>query len=119
VGAQGAGDRELRKPTGTAGQPAQDLQSGGIGITIDLNAATGEFRILRVVPGGPAAFAGLSAGTILWEVDGRSLRGLTTAQVVAAIRGKPGTKVRLKMERDDGMIIEMSLERRDLSSLQK
>ncbi len=50
--------------------------------------------------GSPAEKAGLQRGDRIVEVDGQSVNGMTVDQVVAAIRGKEGTSVALKVHRE-------------------
>lgn len=47
----------------------------------------------------PAAKAGLKAGDILLEIDGKDLEGKTTAEVSSLLRGEIGTSFMLKVER--------------------
>ncbi len=64
-------------------------------------------RIERVVPGSPAARAGLRPGDVLLTVDGKAL--YTAACLAEALAGKPaGAVVRLKLQRD-GQTLERTL----------
>lgn len=48
----------------------------------------------------PAAKAGLQAGDALLEVDGKSVKGKTTSDVVKMLKGVPNTKVTVKVQRE-------------------
>jgi carboxyl-terminal processing protease len=61
----------------------------------------------------PAAEAGLLAGDILLYVDTMNCIGKTTKQVSDALRGKPGTKVKLTIQRD-GNTIYKTITRKDI-----
>ncbi|MGC8634353.1 MAG: S41 family peptidase [Candidatus Limnocylindrales bacterium] len=58
--------------------------------------------IVEVIENAPAARAGLRAGDAILEVDGKSVSGMTTDQVVGAIRGPRGTTVALRIGRGTG-----------------
>jgi len=47
----------------------------------------------------PADKAGLQVGDKILEIDGRSAKGFDAAQVSALLKGDPGTKVNLKVEK--------------------
>jgi carboxyl-terminal processing protease len=57
--------------------------------------------IVQTMPRSPARAAGVQAGDVILAVDGQSVRGLTLGQIVARVRGKPGTVVRLRLARRD------------------
>lgn len=73
----------------------------GIGVSIISKTPEDEaLAIIDVVQQGPAERAGLHAGDKIVEVDGEKLRGLSTDEVVAKLKGRIGTKVQLKVIRD-------------------
>jgi carboxyl-terminal processing protease len=47
----------------------------------------------------PAYLAGLKAGDILLEVDGKSLKGRKTSEVSELLKGQPNTSLNIKVER--------------------
>jgi len=71
----------------------------GIGVVIDIDPASKALLVQQVLDGGPAAKAGLLPGDIIFMVDGKSTKGLTTEQDSAMIRGKAGTTVHLVVQR--------------------
>ncbi|HEX2986939.1 MAG TPA: PDZ domain-containing protein, partial [Chloroflexota bacterium] len=71
----------------------------GIGANVELTA-DGKVRIVAPQEGSPAEEAGIRAGDIILQVDGRSIEGMNLIQAVALIRGPKGTKVRLTLQRD-------------------
>lgn len=66
-----------------------------VGIGVELTVEAAGARVVRVLEGGPAAEAGLKPGDVLLEVAGEPIRGWTLAEVVAALRGEPGSTVEL------------------------
>jgi carboxyl-terminal processing protease len=70
----------------------------GIGVHVDL--VDGRLRIVTPVEGSPGEKAGLRAGDIVLQADGKDLAGLTLNQAVNAIRGPRGSAVRLLVERE-------------------
>lgn len=70
---------------------------GGIGayISIEENMPI----ILRLIPNSPAKKYGLIPGDVILEVDNKSTSGLDLDQVTGMIKGKEGTTVSLKIQR--------------------
>lgn len=66
-----------------------------VGIGVNTNSNKGVLTFPIIVPGGPADRAGLKAGTIVDEIDGRSARQVTVETAVEWIRGPAGTDVTL------------------------
>jgi carboxyl-terminal processing protease len=56
--------------------------------------------IVQTMPDSPARKAGLKAGDILIQVDGKDVEGLSLDQIVRRVRGKAGTTVHLTLLRD-------------------
>lgn len=73
----------------------------GVGITIQLRENQQGYDITEVVPGGPADEAGIKAGDVLIGAGGESLIGDDVREPGELIRGEEGTKVELKVLRDD------------------
>lgn len=86
----------------------------GIGVQyIDMN---GTPIITKIIEDTPAESAGLQAGDILYEADGKKLKGLSTEKIKKLIQGKEGTSVTLKVKRD-GRIIAVEVERKELVNI--
>jgi hypothetical protein len=69
-----------------------------------LHLGEGAFEVVEVVPGTPAAEAGLVAGDRIVSVDGRTPRQLTLHQLRTRLKERPaGTRVKLTVKRDDGL----------------
>ncbi len=65
------------------------------GVGIVLAGQTAPYTIDRVLPGTPAANAGLKAGDEITAVDGVAASNLTYSNLVSKIRGAAGTSVKL------------------------
>lgn len=69
--------------------------------------------------GSPAAMAGLRSGDKILRIDSTDMKGVPSAQVSKRLRGQPGTKVRLLLERPFAgadSIIDVTLERRKIQT---
>lgn len=71
----------------------------GIGVTImysnDYN------QIIKVDENGPGDKAGLMVNDIILSVDGKSVKGVSGDDLTSLIKGKSGTKVKIKVKRGD------------------
>lgn len=71
---------------------------GGIGVTFTEDDK-GDFLIVSVIDDTPAYKAGIRAGDIIEAVDGKTYDDMN--DIVAVIRGKEGTSLKLKYKRDN------------------
>ena len=82
--------------------------NGGIGVTVrNLPGATptqlGPVEIVSVVPGGPAAAAGVRVGDVIEKVDGRALpTGATADDAAGVLIGRLDEPLALELRRADG-----------------
>jgi C-terminal processing protease CtpA/Prc len=79
-----------------AGGPVA-AQEGGLGLVIRMQG--GWVTVMRVLPGTPAEQGGVRAGDRIVRVDSHSTRGQGLMQVVAWIRGAPGSAITLHVQR--------------------
>lgn len=70
---------------------------GGIGSLI--RQREDYVQIAEPYKGSPADRAGLEIGDTFIEIEGRSAKGLTTADVSALLKGEAGTKIRIKVRK--------------------
>ena len=71
---------------------------GGIGV--ELGLVDGLITVIAPIDDSPAKRAGLSSGDALVRLDDEPIKGKTLTQIVKALRGEPGTQVRLAIRRD-------------------
>ena len=78
----------------------QDIDGNfvGIGVVISQNK-DGEIEVVTPLEGSPAEKAGMKSGDIIVSVNGKSIKGLSTDEVVSLITGKVGTKVKIGVKR--------------------
>ncbi|MBK8100093.1 MAG: PDZ domain-containing protein [Planctomycetes bacterium] len=71
---------------------------GGIGAFVNFDQDN-DFAIVRPIYSGPAYVAGLRSGDKILEVDGWETAGHTSDEIIARLKGRPDTKVVLKVFR--------------------
>ena len=85
-------------------------QFGGLGIEIAVEQ--GLLTVISPIDDTPASRAGILAGDIITEIDGTKTLGMSQAQTIEILRGKPGSKVKLKIRRNgDENPLEVTLKR--------
>lgn len=87
-------------------------QYGGIGALI--HQRDGRIEISDPYEGFPAHKAGLMAGDIIIEVDGKSVEGKNTSDVSSLLKGQSGTEIDMKVKRD-GKDIQVTLLREEIT----
>jgi carboxyl-terminal processing protease len=95
---------------------AQDLSGSfyGVGFTLRTDKASKRPKVVTVIKGSPSEKAGIKANDTIMSVDGKDTKGEALDSVVLRIRGKKGTKVKLKVERD-GKPMEFTITREKIS----
>ncbi len=81
------------------------------GVGMEIGVRDGKVLVISPLPDTPAERAGVRPGDRIMRVDGESVEGWRLDQISAAIRGEAGTEVTLTLERGDGRIEELVLER--------
>ncbi len=71
----------------------------GIGVTIMYSDEYNQ--IIKVDEDGPGDKAGLKVNDIILSVDGKSVKGVYGEELTSLIKGKSGTKVKIKIKRGD------------------
>ena len=75
----------------------------------------GWITIVAPLPGGPALDAGIQTGDRVVTVDGKPMHGVRLDEAQKPLRGKPGSTVRLTIERPGvSAPIEFALTRREI-----
>ncbi len=70
---------------------------GGLGMQIDVR--DGWITVVAPLPQTPAERAGIEAGDLIIDVDGKSTQGLKQEEAIKTLRGTAGSKVVLKVRR--------------------
>ena len=70
---------------------------GGLGI--EITEEGGVIKVVSPIEGTPAYRAGIKPGDVITHLDGGAIKGLTLMQSVMRMRGRPGTDIRLTIER--------------------
>ncbi|MDR0662392.1 MAG: S41 family peptidase [Holosporales bacterium] len=85
---------------------------GGIGIEIVMN--NGFPCVITPIDDTPASRAGIQPGDLITHVNGTFVQNISSEEVVAKLRGKPGSKVRLTIKRLGRDLFQVSLVREDI-----
>src|SRR5262249_10854037 len=93
-----------------------DLQSttqgtfGGVGLIVGIRDRMPV--VISPVEGGPAWTLGLRTGDTILQIDGKGTQGLSLDEVADQLRGKPGTRVSIKVTREgDTDVRDVTIER--------
>jgi len=74
-------------------------QYGGVGIEIGVRGRDKVLTVISPIEGTPAQRVGIRPGDRIIDIDGQSTLGFTTDQAATLLRGQPGSKVDLLVER--------------------
>ena len=88
----------------------------GVGLVLQQNAR-GDVEVVRVYDSTPASEAGVKAGDIIAEINGRGLSGIDAAgfeSAVREIRGESGTALNMQVLRGEE-VLEFTLTRREVA----
>ncbi len=93
----------------------QMLDGSFKGVGIQLNQLDdGRVEIVTPIDGSPAAKAGILAGDIIVQVDGKPVAGLRLAEVIVRIKGPLGSQVVLQVRHLDGEMRDISVTREEI-----
>jgi carboxyl-terminal processing protease len=70
-----------------------EQEFGGIGIQVDIDPKSRRLMVVSPLPGTPAYKAGVRAGDIIMEINGKSTEKMTTNDAVKILKGKTGDEV--------------------------
>jgi carboxyl-terminal processing protease len=82
---------------------------GGLGIEVTMEG--GLIKVVSPIDDTPAFRAGLQSGDLISHLDGEAIQGLTLAQAVEKMRGKPDTDIKLIVRRGEEAPFEVTLTR--------
>ncbi|MGV8119829.1 MAG: S41 family peptidase [Candidatus Xenobiia bacterium LiM19] len=78
----------------------QSASFGGIGVYIEMDTTNSNWlTVLEAIEGTPAYKAGMKAGDVIAEIDGKPTKGYTIDMAVAKLRGPQGSPVVLTITR--------------------
>lgn len=82
---------------------------GGLGIEMTMDE--GFVRIISPIDDTPAYRAGLKSGDMIIYINDECVYGMSVDEVLSKLRGKPGTKVKLRIKRRDKNPFSVTIER--------
>ncbi|GIV23527.1 MAG: peptidase S41 [Bacteroidia bacterium] len=84
-------------------QEEAEMSGGFEGIGIEFQIIDDTIQVVSPIRGGPSELLGIQAGDRIVEVDGKVVagKGITNQDVIRMLRGKKGTKVRVKILRPE------------------
>jgi C-terminal processing protease CtpA/Prc len=98
---------------------AKNRITGGVGLMLRMDPAAGLPVVQGVGVGLPAEAAGLHAGDVILEVNGRSTTNMLLAQVVDIFRGFVANSVEVKVRRAGVTNLSFVIRRASMNSLLK
>ena len=78
---------------------SMEREFGGIGIQVDTDSQ-GRLIVISPLPGTPAFKAGVKAGDLIMEIEGKSTEGFTIRDAQRLLKGRPGDAVSIGVERE-------------------
>jgi S1-C subfamily serine protease len=90
------------------------LAKGRLGFSVEAATNDGstltQVKVASVSPGSPAALAGLRAGDVITQLDGKPVEGLKDTQLKARLGSvKPGERIKLLVLRAEGKSVPIEI----------
>lgn len=82
---------------------------GGLGVEIIIDENF--IRIISPIDDTPADRAGLKSGDLIISIDDECISGISAEETLEKLRGKPGTKVKLKIKRGNNLPFDVTITR--------
>ena len=82
---------------------------GGLGIEVTLE--NGVVKVISPIDDTPASKAGIMAGDMITHLDGEPVLGMTLSEAVGLMRGKVGSKIKLKVVRNENENLDIEIVR--------
>lgn len=101
-------------PPEKTGGPNVGLKDHVVGIGVEVEPHAEGLKVLKVLPGGPAAEVQMRRGDVLTAIDKQPLKGLELNKAVDSILGLPGTSLHVSLMRS-GRRGEVTLTRRRIT----
>lgn len=86
----------------------------GVGIRMELNEKTKHLTVVEAIENSPAFKAGIKAGDKILAIDGKLTKNLEVQDASKMIRGKAGTVVTLRIERQNKSNFDLKLTRANI-----
>ncbi len=82
---------------------------GGLGIEVTMDK--GVIKVISPLDDSPAFKSGIQAGDLITHIDDVQVQGLTLQEAIKRMKGKPGTKVKLKIFRENSEPLDITVTR--------
>lgn len=86
----------------------------GVGIRMELDEKTKHLTVVEAIENSPASKAGIKAGDKILAIDGKLTKNLEVQDASKMIRGKAGTVVTLRIERQNKSNFDLKLTRANI-----
>lgn len=94
----------------------EDLSGSFGGVGVELNMRNGYLTVVSPLEGSPAQKAGLRPKDVILKIDDKETSEMTFDEAIKAIRGKPGTKVKMTVARQGAdEFIEVEVTREEIT----
>jgi carboxyl-terminal processing protease len=82
---------------------------GGLGIVVTMDK--GVIKVVSPIDDTPAAKAGVQSGDLITHIDGKPIQGMDLREAVTQMRGKVGTKIKIRVRRKGVKPFDITLTR--------
>lgn len=90
-------------------QESTSGEFGGLGIEVGIE--DGFIKVVSPIDDTPASKAGIESGDLIIKIDGQPTKGITLAESIEKMRGKPGSSILLTLVREGGQPFDVKLTR--------
>ncbi len=89
----------------------EDTSGAFDGVGLELNMDNDQLKVVAPIDGSPAQKAGIRAGDVIIKLNGQLVHGQSMQALIAQMNGAPGSRIVITIQRGDGPLQDIAMQR--------
>ncbi len=89
----------------------EDTSGSFDGVGLELNMDNDQLKVVAPIDGSPAQKAGIRAGDVIIKLNGQLVHGQSMQALIAQMNGAPGSRIVITIQRGDGPLRDIAMQR--------